>query len=466
MSSFTRLQKRLSRLGIHTSYTNNVYRFTRAHDGATAQLLLPESLPLEEKAVLQLLDFAAVRLPQHAGKVCGACATPDFHPGSTAPVGSVVATTANMVIPTAIGTDINCGMRLITTGMQLQEVLPRQQELKQVLKALLLEDKRDLPVTPQAMRALFDQGLAAWIQALPKLGLWQHANKTRMLEELAQILDADKIQASSEHAPEAFFADRAILRPSSLGTVGSGNHFVELQVVDEIMHRHWAYAAGIKVGEVVAMVHTGSRDVGFYVGQRWQDKAKAAWPQGEKYPESGLFALGGSLADDYLLAMGVAARYAWANRIAITELLRSGFAQVFGAEHSRLVVDVSHNVVLQEQGMNIHRKGATPAHLGNLALIPGSMGDYSYLVAGQGHPDWLWSCSHGAGRSVRRQAMRHQAAQSTAHLPFECITLKAERLREEAPQAYKDVQPVIAAQEAAGLIQGVAKFKPWVTFKA
>ena len=176
MSSFTRLQKRLSRLGIHTSYTNNVYRFTRAHDGAAAQLLLPESLPLEEKAVLQLLDFAVVRLPQHAGKVCGACATPDFHPGSTAPVGSVVATTANMVIPAAIGTDINCGMRLITTGMQLQEILPRQQELKQVLKTLLLEDKRDLPVTPQSMRALFDQGLAAWIQALPELGLWQHVN--------------------------------------------------------------------------------------------------------------------------------------------------------------------------------------------------------------------------------------------------------------------------------------------------
>ena len=140
MSSFTRLQKRLSRLGIHTSYTNNVYRFTRAHDGAAAQLLLPESLPLEEKAVLQLLDFAAVRLPQHKGKVCGACATPDFHPDSTAPVGSVVATTADMVIPAAIGTDINCGMRLITTGMQLQEVLPRQQELKQVFSALLLED--------------------------------------------------------------------------------------------------------------------------------------------------------------------------------------------------------------------------------------------------------------------------------------------------------------------------------------
>ena len=163
-----------------------------------------------------------------------------------------------------------------------------------------------------------------------KLGLWQHANKTHMLEELAQILDADKIQASSDHAPEAFFADRAILRPSSLGTVGSGNHFVELQVVDEIMHRHWAYAAGIKVGEVVAMVHTGSRDVGFYVGRRWMDLARQQWPQGIKHPQHGLYGLSGALAQDYLQAMGVAARYAWFNRMALAELVREGKIRAIG----------------------------------------------------------------------------------------------------------------------------------------
>ena len=466
MSSFLRLQKRLSRLGIDTSYSHDVYRFCRASDGATAQLLLPESLPLEEKAVLQLLDFAAVHLPEHSGKVLSARATPDFHPGSTAPVGSIVATSTDLVIPAAIGTDINCGMRLLATGLHMKQLLPHVAALKQVLKALLLEDQRDLPVTPSAMRALFDEGMDAWVAALPDLGVWQHADRARMHAELAHILDADKVQAASRYAPEAFFEERAILRPASLGTVGSGNHFVEIQVVDEILQRHSAYAAGLKLGEVVVMVHTGSRDVGFYVGQRWQDKAKAAWPVTEKYPVSGLFALAGSSAAEYLLAMGGAARYAWANRIAITELVRAGLRQVLGTEHSRVVVDVSHNVVLQEQGMNIHRKGATPAHAGKLALIPGSMGDYSFVVAGLGHPDWLWSCSHGAGRSVRRQVMRHQVAAKQEGLPFECITLKPERLREEAPQAYKAVQPVIAAQQAAGLITPVARLKPWFTFKA
>jgi tRNA-splicing ligase RtcB len=90
----------------------------------------------------------------------------------------------------------------------------------------------------------------------------------------------------------------------------------------------------------------------------------------------------------------------------LAELVRDSFAQVFACDQSRLVVEVPHNVVLREHGMNIHRKGATPAREGGLALIPGSMGDYSYVATGMGNPDWLWSRSHGAGRSVRRQAMR------------------------------------------------------------
>lgn len=95
--------------------------------------------------------------------------------------------------------------------------------------------------------------------------------------------------------------------------------------------------------------------------------------------------------------MGVAARYAWANRVVLAELVRKDLEQIVGAADSRLVVDVPHNVVLQQGGMNIHRKGATPANEGDFALIPGSMGDASYLVTGLGAADWLWSCSHGAG---------------------------------------------------------------------
>nr|WP_220216070.1 RtcB family protein [Gilliamella sp. ESL0441] len=164
--------------------------------------------------------------------------------------------------------------------------------------------------------------------------------------------------------------------------------------------------------------------------------------------------------------MGVAARYAWINRIVITELIRKSLSTIFHQDDSQLVVDISHNIILPEHEMNIHRKGATPAYAGQIALIPGSMGDHSYVAVGKGHADWLWSCSHGAGRAERRQAMRSKKVEyDKVNLPWQCITLKEERLREEAPTAYKPITPVIKAQQNAGLIQTVVKLKPWVTFK-
>ncbi|MBC8951412.1 RtcB family protein [Xenorhabdus sp. PB62.4] len=466
MSAFNRLQKRLSRQGIESHYENNIYRFHR--NQIEAEVLLPESLPLEEKAVQQLLDLAAVRVPGSDAKVCRARATPDFHPGSTAPVGSIVAATENLVIPAAIGTDINCGMRLLTTGMNYEEANSQKSALIQQLKNTLLLDQRDVPVTPKSFSALFDEGLETWLQELPQQGIWQQADFNRMYTELSAILSTQAVKAHSRYAPEAFFEQREIIRPASLGTVGSGNHFVELQIVDTILDRHAAYAAGLRKDDVLMMIHTGSRDVGFYVGQRWADKARGLWPATEKYPASGLFGLTAEHAQEYLLAMGVAARYAWANRIVLTELVRSAWRKVFTQDKSRLIVDLSHNIIFPEQGMNLHRKGATPARAGELALIPGSMGDYSYLVMGKGNSDWLWSCSHGAGRSVRRQEMRGKLPdiQKNSRLPWQCITLKSERLREEAPEAYKPITPIIEIQEQAGLIQSVARVRPWITFKA
>lgn len=140
---------------------------------------------------------------------------------------------------------------------------------------------------------------------------------------------------------------------------------------------------------------------------------------------------------------------------------------IFKHDNSQLIVDISHNIILPEHGMNIHRKGATPANDGEFVLIPGSMGDYSYVAVGKGNPDWLWSCSHGAGRAEKRQSMRSKKVMSDQdNLSWQCITLKEERLREEAPAAYKPITPVIEAQENADLIQPVVKLKPWITFKA
>jgi len=270
---------------------------------------------------------------------------------------------------------------------------------------------------------------------------------------------------ASRHAPDAYVGSRSVYRDPCLGTPGGGNHFVELQVVDEVLDRHAAYAAGLRQGQVVVMIHSGSRDLGFHVGGRWMDRARAEWPQGLRHPQSGLYGLAGPLAAEYLEAMGVAARYAWANRVVLAEMVRKELAELTGETRSSLVVDVPHNVVLQEQGLNIHRKGATPAREGDLALIPGSMGDSSYVVSGLGHADWLWSCSHGAGRRMRRQQMR-QLKPDVFGASWHCVTLREERRIEEAPAAYKPIGPVIEAQEQAGLIRGVARLQPWITFKA
>ncbi len=458
----------MRRAGVEIQREQGLVQLHRPSDQATATVLLPDSLPLEQKAVSQLLDFAAVHSPNSPLGVQQACATPDFHPGALAPVGAIVATDLDFLIPAAIGTDINCGMRMLTTGLTLTELESQRQPLLSKLSHALLENGRNLPLTGAAFATLFDSGPQALLEHLPQDGLWQTVDRPRLHAELAACIGLTELGGSRRFAPEALLpGKREIIRDPCLGTLGSGNHFVELQVVDSVLDRHAAYRAGLRVGDAVVMIHSGSRDLGFFVGQRWMDKAKAAWPVGCKHPVSGLYPLIGSLAQDYLQAMGVAARYAWLNRMTLAEMIRACFRSVFDSDRSQLVVDVPHNIILTEQERHIHRKGATPARPGDWALIPGSMGDYSYLALGQGHPDWLNSCSHGAGRRTRRQAMHRERQQhNDSALPHHCITLKEERRREEAPAAYKPVTPIIDIQAQHGLIQPVARFRPWVTFKA
>lgn len=465
MSSLSRLQKALRRQGVDVTRQNGIYTLTNSCTQAT--VLLPETYPLEEKAVRQLMDFASVAVPGHEGHVCKACATPDFHPGSIAPVGSIVATTPDLVIPAIPGTDINCGMRLLTTGLTLAQVEARKDELLRRLTRVLLENGRDVPMASRSFATLFDAGPEAFLSTLLPLGVWSRVDRDRLQREVAPCIGLQEFGGGLQHAPEALVGTREVVRDPCLGHSGSGNHFVELQVVDAIMDRHAAYRHGLVPGEVVVMIHSGSRDVGFYVGSRWMDRAKAAWPKGVRHPDSGLYGLTGPLAEEYLDAMGVASRYAWLNRVVLAELVRACLVDVFDDDQSRLVVDIPHNVVLREQGLNIHRKGATPAREGDCVLIPGSMGDYSYVATGGGNPDWLWSCSHGSGRSLRRQAMRAlRPTPDVDSLPWHCVTLREERRVEEAPMAYKKIGPVIAAQEEAGLLHATARLKPWVTFKA
>lgn len=432
-------------------------------------ILLPENFDIEKPALEQLIAFAHFKSHKGTGMKC-ACATPDFHKGSTIPVGSVVVTPHNMVIPSAIGTDINCGMRLHKTGLSLDKFMSIKQSLTLKLKGDLLEGTRDIPTTGQAMRTLFDNGLEGFWSSMQKnpKGIFSKIDYQKVHQELQYLHPSAFLKGNSKFSPENLM-NREWQRDPSFGTLGGGNHFLEFQVVKEIVDRKKAYETGIKVGDVVYMIHTGSRDVGFYIGGRWMDNAKSFYPKGIKHPSNGIYAIEDEHVQDYLEAMHSAAHYATANRAILAEIVRQRIQEFNHQDSNMLIADVPHNIILQEDIGNVHRKGATPAYHNQLLLIPGSMGHDSYLLSGLGSEKWLQSASHGAGRNYSRNTISFKGKKDYSLLGLdgvECITLKEERKIEEAPGAYKEIGEVIRSQVEESVVSPIAVFSPLVTFKA
>lgn len=461
----------LAREGLDLSSTEHGVRIRKSgrDDIPSAELLLPPGFPLEAKALHQLTTFAGVRHPS-GGQVCRVCATPDFHAGHLVPVGAVVATTPDLVVPQAIGTDINCGMRLHVTDLDVETFAAGKEALLERLRGDLLLGTRDLPMTPGAMAAMFSDGCVGWLEALERQrgGALARCALDQLWRDMARVYESGTFAGHARHAPQALVdPSRDWLRDPSLATLGGGNHFLELQVVEEVLDSRLAFAWGVRLGQVAFMVHTGSRGVGKHVGATWIDRARRRWPPKVRHPEGGIFALHGADAVQYLEAVHTAANYAFVNRLLLAELVRLRMREVYrGDLEAPLVYDVPHNIVLREGDYFVHRKGSTPAHAGQPVLIPGSMGHSSYLCVGQGNPRYVNSASHGAGRALSRFEVGRKGPTDLGLEGVECITLSAERMIEEAPAAYKPIAPVVDVQVRAGVVRRVARLRPLLTFKA
>ena len=470
--SIARLAKALARDDIHITRQAGAWRISRLSDPEIrAEVLLPEGFPIERKALSQLLGFAAARHPL-GGEVLGAAATPDLHPGAEVPVGAVVATSPDMVIPQAVGTDINCGMRLHVADIDLDAFEAGREVFVAGVRADLLLGSRDLPQTAAAMRGMLEGGLLGWHEAAAPapLGDLRRSDFGQLLDEMERVFHLGSEAGEARWAPPGLLPeDRDVLRDSYLATVGGGNHFVEVQVVDAILDGGQAWAWGVRPGQLAVMVHTGSRGVGRHVGRRWIEHARDQWPAHVRRPASGILPLHGEAARSYLTAMHTAANYAAVNRMLIAELVRLRLRAVFGPDvEAPLVYDAPHNLVFEEGGMLIHRKGATPAHAGDPVLIPGSMGHPSFLLRGEGSGRLFASASHGAGRLRSRHEMflMDRDGEDLGLHGVCCVTLKDERIVQEAPAAYKPIGPVIDIQHQHGIATPVARMRPLLTFKA
>ncbi len=445
------------------------FYFLNPEEDLKSQILLPENFDLELDAIEQFVDFANYVSP-NGQKVQCSCATPDFHKGSNIPVGSVISTPNDMVIPAAIGTDINCGMRLHHTGLRFDEFFKLKSELIKVLKGDLLEGTRNIPTTGKSMQALFQLGLSAFWQEIKKnsQGIFEKIDYEKVVRETSHLHASSFCEGDIKYAPEGLMK-REILRDPSLATLGGGNHFLEFQIISEIKDKQKAYENNLKVGDVVYMIHTGSRDVGFYVGGRWMDKAKESYPKGIKHPSNKVYCIEGKESFEYIKAMNSAAHYATANRALLAEIVRQRIKEVYKKDDDHMITDVPHNIIIQENNLNVHRKGATPAYQDQLLLIPGSMGHSSFLMCGLGNYNWLSSASHGAGRKMSRNEISFKSKKNKDILGLdgiECITLKEERKIEEAPNAYKNIDEVVNVQIQEKMVQPIAVFKPIMTFKA
>ena len=466
--NINRLTAALRRDGLSISRQDHIWRIRRIDDpDITADVLLPDGFPVERKAIHQLMAFASTAHPS-GGAVHRVIATPDFHPGEIVPVGAVLATSPDLVIPQAIGTDINCGMRLHVADLDLTRFAAGRDALVEKLRAVLLLGRRDLPMTPSTMAAMFQHGLLGWLESVDPKGDLARMDLAQIEDEVERVFRLGSEEGDVSAAPPSLLPpDREVLRDSYLATIGGGNHFVELQVVEEILDRRAAWHWGVRPGNIAVMVHSGSRSVGRHIGRQWITHARTAWPTDQTRPV--ITPLFGEHAHRYVAAMHTAANYASVNRMLLAELVRLAMREVFDADLAvPLVFDAPHNLVFEEDSMLIHRKGATPAHAGQPVLIPGSMGHSSYLMIGLGNPDFLSSASHGAGRARTRGQM-HQLARSGGDLGLSCvncITLKEERKIQEAPAAYKPIQEVIDVQVEAGIVAPVARMRPLLTFKA
>jgi tRNA-splicing ligase RtcB len=417
-----------------------------------------------DRSLEQLANVAT--LP---GIVEASLAMPDIHQGYGFPVGGVAATEPpqGVVSPGGVGYDINCGVRLLALPLSASELGERKE-------ALVHEISREIPagVGRGAGRALrgaeLDQVLLDGSRVLAeRWGIGTAADVERT-ESGGRIEGADPAQVS----------ERARARGAEqLGTLGAGNHFIELQRVERIGDREAAKRLDLDEGQVTALIHSGSRGLGHQVCTDFVKRMDAALSRhGIELPDRQLSCapIDSSEGRSYLGAMAAAANFAWANRQAIAHGIREAIARTLGpetAEHTSQVYDVAHNVVKLEEHngrtLCVHRKGATRAFPDQPVFIPGSMGTASYVLVGrEGAMERSFgTVCHGAGRQLSRTAARKRigGAELRRELEGRGITVRSASnrgLAEEAPFAYKDIEKVVDVVERAGLAARVARLRP------
>jgi len=421
------------------------------------------------------------------GLVGRSLAMPDAHQGYGFCIGGVAAADPEIGVVSAggVGFDINCGVRLLAAPFHVKEI---QSKLSQLLDTLF----KDIPCGT-GRKGLLDVNKPELDNVLRHGVQWAIRNNYGTEEDAERIEDGGCIPTADPSVVSSRAKDRGL---HQIGTLGSGNHFLEIQVVDEIYELETATRFGLHAGQVVVLIHSGSRGLGHQVCTDYLDSMQ------EGMKRYGISVVDRQLAcvpikskegKAYLQAMAAAANFAFVNRQLITHWTRGAFARVLGNGSLKIVYDVCHNIAKYEEHeiagsrkrVLVHRKGATRAFpknhpvlpqelrdVGQPVLIPGSMGTFSYVLVGteQAMRETFGSSCHGAGRAMSRtQAKRETTSDELMReMKEKGILVRGETrsgLVEEKPDAYKDVSRVVEVVQGAGIARKVARLKPLAVMK-
>ena len=438
---------------------------------------------MDDKVLEQVRNVAA--LP---GIVGASYAMPDAHWGYGFPIGGVAAFApeqGGVVSAGGVGFDISCGVRTLVTGLTRAEVEPVKAELAGALY-------RHIPAGVGSTGRV-RLGAGDMDDMLRDGARWAVAAGFGGSEDLQRVEEGGRMTGADPDKVSEFAKRR---QRDETGTLGSGNHYAEVQEVQEIFDQAAAATFGIALGDVVLSIHCGSRGLGHQIGTDYLKRMVAAAPRhGIDLPDRELACapIASPLGQDYLGAMRAGINCALANRQVLTQLAREAFAEVLPEARLRVLYDVSHNTCKVEEHdiagrrrvVHVHRKGATralgPGHpalpaelrdVGQPVLIGGSMGTASYILAGNPTSESaaLASACHGAGRTMSRTqaTKRWQGREVVRDLESAGILVRSPSLRgvaEEAPGAYKDVSAVVLVSERAGLARRVARLRPLVCIK-
>ena len=412
---------------------------------------------------------------------------PDMHEGYGFPIGGVAAFDSHdgVVSPGGVGYDINCGVRLMRTDLRAAELGDR-------LRRLVEQIQRDVPA------GVGSEGAIPTLKEADLDGVLRHGAAWAVEHGYGSADDLEHCEANGclPGADPGALTRRARERGApQLGTLGSGNHFAELQVVDEVLDASAAAAFGLEPGAIAVLLHSGSRGLGYQVC----DDALQAMHQGARrhriaLPDPQLVAVpvGSPEGAHYLAAMRAAANFAWANRQVMMVLIERAMRRVLGGSRESLgfalVYDVAHNIAKLEEHevggkrvrLLVHRKGATRAFpaghpeipsryraVGQPVLIPGDMGRPSFVCVGTARAmtETFGSAAHGAGRLLSRTAARKAGAgrnleRELASRGVVVAARSVKTLAEEMPEAYKDASEVVESLRQAGIATPVARLRP------